>query len=202
MVVNRRSVLRTVEVFSSIGAATAFTGCTGTVDDTKTTTPEELPSFDAAHGDVFSEIKPVEMAIHDATNKFREDRGRSPYDYQSRLAAISRNHSRNMAMKDFFAHTDHKGRGVGDRVDAYGYKGIVSENLIRFTVPDSWDAQQVGSHAVSGWKDSAGHRMTLLDETKVEAGVGAYLTDQEEIFITAMYGNKNEEFTDNGQHSP
>jgi uncharacterized protein YkwD len=202
MAVNRRTFLRIIGASTSIGGTIALPGCAETVDDTPTSTPREIASFDAVHGDAFSKIEPVEMAIHDATNEFRENKNRSTYIYNSKLTSISRNHSRNMAVNGFFSHTDHKGRGVGDRADVYGYNGVVSENLIRFNVPESWDSRQAGDHAVSGWKDSAGHRMTLLDETKVETGVGAYLTQQEELFVTAMYGSKDERITNKSLDRP
>ncbi|WP_425487441.1 CAP domain-containing protein [Natronomonas halophila] len=133
------------------------------------------------------------MAVHEATNEFRTSEGRAPLEYNDDLAAISRNHSRNMAKNGFFDHNDHEGRSPGERADYFGYPDTaISENLYWLKIPSHWNSSdRVAERAVSSWKDSASHRSALLTESKVVAGVGAYVTEKRKVYVTAMYADRD-----------
>jgi uncharacterized protein YkwD len=162
---------------------------------TPTPTYPEIPSFDATHGGFYSDIEPVEKAVHEVINEFRTEKGRDSVDFNDGLARISRNHSRNMAKKDFFDHTDPKGRSPGMRADYFGYPdAAITENLYRTQTPsEGYPRQVVGDHAVSSWKDSPSHRRAMLWTGAVVVGVGAYVTEDEVILVTAMFANTDGE---------
>lgn len=157
-----------------------------------TPTPAEIPSFHATNAGIFSDIETLELAVHEATNEFRAEEGHEPLQYNEDLAKIARNHSRNMAKEGFFSHDDHQGRTPGERVDYFGYPDAhITENLSRVSgIPsDMNSAMELGGAIVSGWKDSSPHRTALLETKKIVAGVGGYVTEKREVFITANYAD-------------
>jgi uncharacterized protein YkwD len=181
---------------ASGGAALA--GClsnrndSGLNESATTPTPAEIPSFHATNAGILSNIKTLELAVHEATNEFRAEEGYGPFRYNEDLAEIARNHSRNMAKEGFFSHDDHQGRTPGERVDYFGYPDAhITENLSRISgVPsDMNSAIDIAGAIVSGWKDSPPHRTALLETTKIVAGVGGYVTGKRVVFITAIYAD-------------
>lgn len=189
---NRRTILRGTKAVISGSATLTLAGCLSDGEtETPTATYPEVPSFDATHGGFYSDIDPVEKAVHKAINEFRSEEGRGSVKFNDDLARISRNHSRNMAKEDFFDHTDHKGRSPGMRADHFGYPDSdIAENLYRTqTPPGGYPPEVVGERAVSSWDGSSAHRNTMLWTGAVVVGVGAYVTKGGLIFITAMFTN-------------
>lgn len=173
-------------------------GCTGSAsEENQNLSPREPPEFDATNGRMFSEIEPVEGAIHETTNEVREEHGREPLRYDEGLAEIARFHSRNMAQEDFFRHTDHKNRSHRDRAELFGYTaGSLGENLYKSGLREGWSIERIARRSVDRWLQSTSHRLTMLDESQTEAGVGAYITEKREILVTALYSTQDGEISD------
>lgn len=194
----RRKFLRNVGTVSLGSVTIALPGCTSDGKQaTMTPTPPEIPTFHATNSNIFSDIKTLERGIHEATNQFRIEEEQAPLGYNEDLANIARYHSRNMAKKGFFAHVDHKGRDGGDRADHFGYPDTaISENLLRVTLPPGWDTRQrVVDEVITGWKESLSHRAALLTTAHIVAGVGGYITEGRETFITMMFADVDGEIT-------
>jgi uncharacterized protein YkwD len=193
---NRRIFLRDIGASALTSTAVSLAGCGETTDETTSTlTPEGIPSFHATNAGVFSDISSIEIAIHEATNDFRAAEGHKLLNYNTSLAKISRNHSRNMAKEGFFDHNDHRGRSSGDRADVFGYPDAsISENLYWTKMAPNWDSiDRIVKRTLSAWKNSPPHRATLLTESKIVAGVGGYVSEEHEVYITAMYADKDGE---------
>lgn len=189
---NRRAFFRDAGEVVSGCLSLALAGCTSDGDEGMLTpTPAEIPSFHATNAGILSDIKTLELAVHDRTNEFRSLKGHDALGYNEDLAKIARYHSRNMAKEDFFAHNDPEGRSSGDRVDYFGYPDAsVSENLARWRMPsDAKSVNEIAEKVVSGWKDSPPHRSALLATTKTVAGVGSYVTEGSVMFTTALYAD-------------
>lgn len=187
--VDRRTFIRGVGAALSTGGTVGLAGCgEETHEETITPPARELPQFDSTHGGMFSEIEPVERAVYKEINEYRAEHDHDPFGHDEGLSRISRFHSRNMAVEGFYDHTDHKGRTPGDRAEMFGYSTpSIGEILVRFTVRDgNVSKEQIARHAVEGWDSSTSHRYLLLAVTKVEIGVGIYITEQGEFYITAM----------------
>lgn len=128
----------------------------------------------------------IEQEIHDLINQQRVQFNLPPLANLRELDELAHFHSRNMLEHDFFAHDDHEGREVADRMDelfpSILYSSI-GENI----------AKQTGSHDpnvaqtfVQGWMNSPGHRANILSEDYTYAGVGIAFDDNR-IFATQNF---------------
>lgn len=110
----------------------------------------------------------LESQVQTAVNQVRRSHGLRPLKGNGRLAQVARNHSRNMASRSFFGHTDPSGRTSADRVQGAGIRyQLVAENLAWVeNAPDPID------HIVRGWMNSPGHRANILRQGVKETGVG------------------------------
>jgi uncharacterized protein YkwD len=70
-----------------------------------------------------------------------------------------------MAAKDYFGHTDSRGRNGGQRLAAFGYawRGW-GENIAA--------GYRTWHGAIVGWENSPGHRANLLNPSFREVGLG------------------------------
>jgi uncharacterized protein YkwD len=96
-----------------------------------------------------------------------------------------------MVKEGFFDHTDHNERSPGMRADYFGYPDSdVAENLYRTQTPlGGYPREVIGERAVSSWEGSSAHRKTMLWDGAVAVGVGAYVTEDRVIVVTAMFAN-------------
>lgn len=89
----------------------------------------------------------------------------TPVTWNGYLAKAARGHASDMAVRQFFEHTNPDGKRVEDRVVAAGYIGWleVGENIAAgFTASD----------VVKGWLESESHCNTLMDPAFKEIGMG------------------------------
>lgn len=101
------------------------------------------------------------------TNSFRAQNGLAPLTLDPRLNAAAQAHSTDMALNDYFGHTELNGSQPSDRAKAVGYpSSFIGENIgAGYTTPEA---------AVNGWINSPGHRANLLNSDYREIGVGYY----------------------------
>ena len=92
----------------------------------------------------------------------------APLSMSGALRCAARNHSKNMADGDFFAHTAPNGETPWDRIAASGYGGYqtAGENIAA-----GYPSPQA---VVDGWLDSDGHCANMLKADFEEIGVGYY----------------------------
>ncbi|MFJ1705931.1 CAP domain-containing protein [Kitasatospora sp. NPDC088346] len=106
--------------------------------------------------------------VLDLTNVQRAQNGCGPLAANDKLRAAAQGHSDDMAARNFFEHTNPDGAGLGNRVDAVGYRwGGLGENIAR--------GQQNPADVVDGWMHSPGHRANILNCSFTELGVGVHL---------------------------
>jgi uncharacterized protein YkwD len=88
----------------------------------------------------------------------------------SRLRCAGRQHSRDMAVRDFFDHTNPDGLDPFDRVDRTGYNWqAAGENIAA--------GQSTPSDVVAGWMASDGHCANVMRPEFTHLGVGYFLQD-------------------------
>jgi uncharacterized protein YkwD len=86
-----------------------------------------------------------------------------PVGWSQRLAEAALGHSKDMAQKGYFSHTDKQGREVPQRADAAGYAWRhIAENISR--------GQTSAQEAVTGWVNSPGHCRSLMNPRYTEMG--------------------------------
>lgn len=140
-------------------------------------------------------------SIHRHVNAERRNWGSRSITYDPRLAAIARNHSRDMARRNFIAHTDPDGGSLADRFKAAGYSCQIpirnrakrggGENIFWISFPaDSLTATQVASRAVAAWMNSTRHRQNLLNPHWRSEGIGIAVVRKDttvQVYITQNY---------------
>ena len=155
-------------------------------DDTPDTTgdPAADPSIDLPANDYCqavadwaiesSEFEDAVLALINARRSNGADCGSSgsfepadPLTMNGSLRCAARNHSMDMALRDFFAHADPDGQGPGTRIEAAEYEWMSwGENI-------AW-GQTTPASVVDGWMNSPGHCANIMSQTFTETGIGFY----------------------------
>jgi uncharacterized protein YkwD len=130
-------------------------------DTTPAPTPNPTPTPTPTPGSNFVQ------RVLELTNQFRAQNGVAPLRLNAELNAASLNHSKNMALQDFFSHTGKDGSSAGDRMRQVGYTSNAwGENIAAgYATPEQ---------VVQGWINSPGHRANMLNPSFTELGVGYY----------------------------
>jgi len=134
----------------------------------------------------------AETQIVGGINELRADAGVGELPTSDELAAVARDHSADMAARDYYAHTSPDGVGVQARLPCRG-----SENIHRGEIgfiqnidsERSWDThetEELAGYVVEGWRLSDGHRRNMLNTRWSAVGVGVHVGD-EEFFATANF---------------
>jgi len=132
----------------------------------------------------------VEQAVLRLTNDERIRNGLAPLAWDEHLAEVARDHSTDMAVHQFFSHTNLQGEGPTERADRHGYpvrkdlgggwysEGI-GENLNMMPTGNvvgigyvANDAESIARAQVDAWMESPGHRSNILNSEYSRIGVG------------------------------
>ena len=98
------------------------------------------------------------------TNVARSTAGLPPLKSESRLTKAVLGHALDMAVRNFFDHTNPDGQEPWDRMQEAGYDWIrAGENIAA--------GQKTPEEVVQAWMDSPGHRQNILSDDFVEIGV-------------------------------
>ena len=82
------------------------------------------------------------------------------------LNTLAQNFSQEMAVRNFFDHTDPDGKSPWDRAKVLGITDLGGENIAM--------GQQTPDDVMTAWMNSAGHRANILNCTYHSLGVGVY----------------------------
>lgn len=131
-----------------------------------------------------------ERAIVSLINQERSQRGIREMAWDPKLQAIARGHSRDMAEKGYFDHTNRSGQDYRQRAVLAGYRCQnpkwrgVAENLYFGS-----RGHQSPQAAVSNWLSSPLHKRAMLDATFSKAAIGiheGYLSGYGQGFFTTL----------------
>jgi uncharacterized protein YkwD len=127
-----------------------------------------------------------EAAVLAATNRYREENGLGALKPDAKLVSFARQRSRDMAVRDYFAHVSPEGVDVFDlmREHKYGF-WAAGENLARNSYPEG----QAVTHAMDGWRKSAAHRANLLHPSFGRLGVGVAIANDGKRYITQVFAD-------------
>ena len=145
-------------------------------------------------------------AIYHLVNAYREEQGRSQLKLDLRLASIAQQHSDDMAMHNYYSHTNRAGDDPTARARKAGYncqnpRSIgVAENIhvlyghtsVLYGRPYTWETQErIIKRFVEDWKSSPGHRQIMFDprytKTGIGVGFGSYDGIANAIFVTQKF---------------
>ena len=170
-----------------------------------------LPASDRSRPDVT--VASVEAAVHERTNRAREDEGLGEVEMDAAVAAVARRHSADMAARQYVAHVGPDGRVPNARAAADGLECRVRvsatqtrvgflENLYQgglysrrhesssragTTVSYDWlTTEALAAQTVAGWLASPTHRVNLLHAGVDREGIGAAITPDGLVYVTQM----------------
>ncbi|EPA06096.1 CAP domain-containing protein [Candidatus Nitrosarchaeum limnium] len=149
----------------------------------------------------------LEKQVHQLTNQYRTQNGLAELDWDEKLAVIARNHSIDMAARNYFDHENPQGQDPTDRANSQRYschKTIgnliydgIAENIFQNNLYDTvwrtngvissyeWNSQdELAQTTVSGWMDSPGHRQNILTKTYDREGIGIAISSDDKVYIT------------------
>ncbi len=152
----------------------------------------------------------LEKQVHELTNQYRVQNGLKALSWDDKLSNIARNHSEDMASRNYFAHDTPEGRDPTDRGSSQGYrcqKAIgnliysgIAENIFQnnlydtvwYTngIPTSYDwntLDDLAQSTVDGWMDSSGHRQNILTKTYDKEGIGVAIASDDKVYITQNF---------------
>ena len=162
---------------------------------------EDKPVYDAQQ---------IEYLVHELTNQERQNHGLSVLSFDSEITQIARDHSLDMATRNYFAHETPDGLNPSDRADQLGYScqkmiGLliysgIAENIFQghlfdsyYTVSDvitSYDwisEEEIAEITVQGWMNSPGHRENILTEIFDREGIGVKITADHKVYVTQNF---------------
>ena len=142
---------------------------------------------------IFSE-RQISNLIHSEINQIRMDNGLQPLEYDFELEEIARQHSEDMALRNYFAHESPEGNTIEQRYADNEYVcHIVTRDFIGMggeNLSQNWkqgDNNYVALSTVQGWMESPGHRENILIDYFENQGIGVYLDSDDEIYITQNF---------------
>jgi uncharacterized protein YkwD len=130
-------------------------------------------------------ISQAEVAMVDALNVDRTTRGLVPVRIDSRLMAIARARSADMATKDYFSHTQPDGRNVFDILSAQKITWYNAGEIIAWNNYPTLETSVAAGN--TQWLNSPPHKAIVVSTTYNYVGVGLALGSNGKKIWTAVY---------------
>lgn len=109
----------------------------------------------------------MERQIYELTNIYRERHGLKPLNNDYWLSLLAQNHSKDMAIENYFSHESPSAGNLSERLKSLGIEHKKAGENIAANYVDAIEA-------VHGWLNSPAHRSVLLDSDATDIGTGAY----------------------------
>ncbi|BDP41273.1 hypothetical protein DAETH_12420 [Deinococcus aetherius] len=108
----------------------------------------------------------------------------APLTYNAALRTAASNHSKDMALRNFFSHTNPDGLNPFDRMRAAGYTGFTAaaENIAA--------GQSTPEAVVAGWLQSPSHCANIMNAAYRDLGVGYYAGGSYGHYWTQNFGRR------------
>ncbi|MBI4023276.1 CvpA family protein [Candidatus Berkelbacteria bacterium] len=123
----------------------------------------------------------AEQELFRLANEARAEAGLATLEWDEELADVGRVHSKDMWVRQFFAHVNPDGQDPFDRMDAAGV-GYLSAGENLALAPTTPTAHQ-------GLMDSPGHRANILDPSYGRLGIGAVRNGLYGVMYTQLFRN-------------
>ncbi len=129
-------------------------------------------------------------------------------EWNERLAAIARSHSKDMGRRDYFSHDSPEGYDFLARYRQQGFTCAIrignlihqgAENIALNNLYDSvttvngtayydWNsAEKIARTTVQGWMNSPGHRKNILTPHWKSEGIGVFITPDARVYVTQNF---------------
>ena len=176
------------------------------------------PTQQSSPGVPISEKPPVisipelEKQIHDLVNVERTKNSLAAVAWDDAVSAVARNHSEDMAKRNYFNHLSPEGQNAVDRCKLAGivisknpvggvyYLGC-SENIFYCTLvkvywydrngvlarAEYYTMSEIAELAVQGWMKSQGHRENILKSYWRTEGIGIAISTSGDVYVTENF---------------
>lgn len=159
-----------------------FPNLQGTTPEQKpSTTPEQQPDKEeiqkpGTENNQNQQTSSFAQQVLELVNKERAKNGLSALKLDNKLNAVATAHSKDMATRNFFSHTNPDGLSPFDRIKNAGvsYK-TAGENIAV--------GQKTPQQVVSSWMNSEGHRKNILNGNFSKMGLGREGNYWTQLFI-------------------
>jgi uncharacterized protein YkwD len=131
-----------------------------------------------------TDLRTLELRTEEMINEARERNGLKPLRPREGIRRVAREHSADMAERDFFDHVAPDGRSPGDRADDAGLGYLaVAENI-----GVSLEMEDPVAAVVDGWLQSPGHYANLMNPRFRHTGVGiAVSRERGRVYFTQLF---------------
>jgi len=155
------------------------------------------------------DIYELEREVHNLINEERIKNGLNPLSLDDKLSGVARSHSEDMAVNNYFSHTNLAGQDPTGRANAKGYSCYkdfgsyyvtgIAENIFQNNLYDSityvyfvpvheWNTlSEIAHSTVQGWMGSQGHRENILTSTYDREGIGVGISSDDKVYITENF---------------
>ena len=132
-------------------------------------------------------LSQLEDDILRMVNEERAKVGAKALAMESRQRDVARAHSKDMAVRNFFDHTNPDGKSPFDRMKAAGISySTAGENIAYNTYP----VDRAGQAAMDGWMKSDGHRKNIQNAKYGRTGIGVYRNPSNgRVYLTQVFTN-------------
>ncbi|MGM1063772.1 CAP domain-containing protein [Saccharothrix sp. Mg75] len=144
--------------------ATTTTTAAPTTTTTGTTTTETRESSTAPTTTTTEAPVSPQAEVVALVNDARELAGCEPLTVDERVTAAARDHTSDMADRDYFSHTTPEGVDFAQRMRSAGYPNPGGENIAK--------GQRSAEQVMKAWMNSDGHRRNILNCGFTTIGVG------------------------------
>lgn len=130
------------------------------------------------------DLRALEQRIHRMINEQRQRAKLPPLHWREDVARAARDHSQNMAERNFFDHIDPRLGAVDKRLNRFRIAWrACGENI--FMVYGYEDPARI---AVLGWMESPGHRANILYREFTHTGVGVFYRQRDQrYYLTQIF---------------
>ena len=114
--------------------------------------------------------------------------GLKPLRWNDAIRIAARAHSQDMAINDYFSHSNLDGNYHNQRLEDIGifYFNYSAENLFKIKNP-RMEENELTEEAVKGWMQSPGHRKNILIQDFDESAVGIAVDSQGDYYFTQVF---------------
>lgn len=129
----------------------------------------------------------LEIAIYEEVNDRRVNAGRDRLIHSERVRLIARLHSKDMADRGFYDHTNPDGLGSRGRHEKYDGCNDTNENINLLMNIEPNDTDETAEAVVDSWANSPGHNKSMMTSYDHVTGVGVYVTENRTLYVTQNF---------------
>lgn len=129
----------------------------------------------------------LEIAIYEEVNERRVSAGRNRLVHSEKVRLIARIHSKDMADRGFYDHTNPDGLGSRGRHEKYDGCKDTNENINLLIYIETNATYETAEAVVDSWANSPGHNKSMMTSYDHVTGVGVYVTENKSLYVTQNF---------------